>query len=156
MMKTFPDSADLFSGELFSMTNESGVDIPVDESSFEKLMQIVESNENVRFRSIELVYVDEEEILRINNEYLNHNYVTDIITFGYDEESEPIEGTLFCCAPRIEEQSMEFDASPADEFLRVFVHGLIHLAGYNDETEPEKAVMTRLENRYLELLGKET
>ncbi|MDX1591176.1 MAG: rRNA maturation RNase YbeY [Balneolaceae bacterium] len=156
MMKTFPDSADLFSGELFSMTNESGVDIPVDESSFEKLMQIVESNENVRFRSIELVYVDEEEILRINNEYLNHNYVTDIITFGYGEESEPIEGTLFCCAPRIEEQSREFDTSPADEFLRVFVHGLIHLAGYNDETEPEKAVMTRLENRYLELLGKET
>ncbi|PWN07172.1 rRNA maturation RNase YbeY [Rhodohalobacter mucosus] len=115
-------------------------------------MQIVETHEKIRFRSIELVYVDEKEILRINREYLDHDYITDIITFSYDESSENLEGTIFCCAPRILEQSIEFGTDTADEFLRVFVHGLIHLAGYNDKTDAEKSTMTRLENRYLELL----
>jgi rRNA maturation RNase YbeY len=154
MMKTFPDSAELFPGDLFSITNESGVTLPVDESSFRKLMQLIESNEDVQFRNIELVYVDEDEILRINREYLSHDYITDIITFSYNDASDPVEGTLFCCAPRIMEQSKEFETQPGDEFLRIFAHGLLHLAGYDDATDAEKKEMTRLENRYLELLGK--
>lgn len=154
MMKTFPDSAELFPGDLFSVINESGVNLPVEESSYRKLMQLIESKEDVQFLSIELVYVDEEEILRINTEYLSHDYVTDIITFSYHDASEPVEGTLFCCAPRIMEQSKEFETQPEDEFLRIFAHGLLHLAGYGDATEAEKKEMTRLENHYLELLDK--
>ena len=156
MMKTFPDTADLYPDDPFSIDNQSGIKIPADESSFRKLMRIVELHEPVRFRHIELVYVDENEILRINREYLNHDFVTDIITFSYGDSPKDVEGTLFCCAPRIVEQSTEFDTDAAEEFLRVFVHGLIHLAGYDDGTEAEKSEMTRLENRYLELLEKDS
>lgn len=156
MMKTFPDTADLFPDDPFSIHNQSGIKIPVAESSFRELMRIVESHEEVVFRHIELVYVDEKEILRINREYLNHDFITDIITFIYSEASEDVEGTLFCCAPRIVEQSIEFDTGTADEFLRVFAHGLIHLAGHDDGSDAEKSEMTRLENRYLQLLEKDS
>ena len=156
MMKTFPDTTYLFPGDPFSIHNESGLTIPVGDSLFRDLVRIVESHEDVRFRRIELVYVDETEILRINREYLDHDFITDILTFSYGEAGEDVEATLFCCAPRIVEQSIEFETDAAEEFLRVFVHGLIHLAGHNDMTEAEKSEMTRLENRYLELLGKDS
>lgn len=154
MMKIFPDNPDSYPDDSFDLSNISSCKIPAGEDQYRALLQIVEEYEDVHFRSVELVYVDEKEITRINREFLNHNYVTDIITFRYDEgQDSAIEATLYCCAPRIQEQSKEFGTEEASEFLRVFVHGLIHLAGYNDETKSEKARMTELENRYLELLG---
>jgi probable rRNA maturation factor len=154
MMKTFPDPPEDLPNEPFSLSNISGITIPAGEESFKKLIRIVENHEDVHFQSVELVFVTEEEILRINREYLGHDYVTDIITFGYNDRSDTVEATLFCCAPRILEQSREFGTEPSEEFLRVFVHGLIHLAGYDDQSDSNKAAMTRLENKYLELFGK--
>jgi len=84
--------------------------------------------------------------------------VTDIISFRLDDENDDnnsdqsIEGTLYCCAPRIAEQSAEFDADTKTEFLRVIVHGLLHLTGYDDQTESDKEKMTSLENHYLQSL----
>lgn len=154
MMKSFPDIPGSPTGNKLSVSNTSGTDIPIDQSSLTSLLEIVETEQPVKFSEVELVYVDEEEIIRINKEFLDHDYVTDIITFRYDEGpgNNEIEATLYCCAPRIAEQSKEFNSGLENEFLRVFVHGLIHLAGYNDQTEEEKKKMTTLENRYLELL----
>jgi probable rRNA maturation factor len=123
----------------------------------QKLIRRVEDEEGVQFRAVELVYVDEKEITAINTEHLGHDYVTDIITFQYDEDDsgQKIEGTLFCCAPRIEEQSKELGTTAREEFYRVFIHGLLHLAGYNDQTKEEKDRMTQRENHYLELLNQE-
>ncbi len=126
--------------------------MPVQELELLKLIEITEKNEQVRFREIELVYVDEDEIVRINHEFLDRDYITDIITFRYDEDDQAIEGTLYCCAPRIAEQSAEFKVDPNTEFLRVFVHGLIHLAGHDDQTSDEKKQMTDLEDQYLNAL----
>jgi len=126
--------------------------VPVQEQELLKLLEITEQNESVRFKEIELVYVDEDEIVRINHEFLDRDYITDIITFRYDEDDQAIEGTLYCCAPRIAEQSTEFKDDPKTEFLRVFVHGLIHLAGHNDQTPSEKKKMTDLEDQYLNTL----
>ena len=151
MMTNFPDIPTEPEKKLI-INNESGESVPVKERELLKLAEITEKNEAVRFKEIELVYVDEDEIVRINREFLDRDYVTDIITFRYDEDDQAIEGTLYCCAPRIAEQSAEFDNSMKTEFLRVFVHGLIHLAGYNDQTPKEKKQMTELEDRYLEAL----
>lgn len=154
MMKNFPDIPSTPNTDKLSINNISGLDLPVEKSHFQRLLTLIEEHEGVTFSDIEVVFVDEEEILRINNEYLNHDYVTDIITFHYNEDNlEDIEGTLYCCASRIVEQSNEFDSSTKNEYLRVFAHGLIHLAGYNDKTEEEKLNMTSLENKYLELLN---
>ena len=126
--------------------------MPVQEQELLKLIDIAEQSESVRFKEIELVYVDEDEIVRINHEFLDRDYITDIITFRYDDNDQAIEGTLYCCAPRIAEQSAEFEDDLNTEFLRVFVHGLIHLAGHNDQTPDDKKQMTDLEDQYLNAL----
>lgn len=134
--------------------NESSVNVPLDQPTAQKILSLIEVHEKVVYSFVELVYVDEEEIIRINNEHLDRDYVTDIISFRYDEESggdQEIEGTLFCCAPRIKEQAQEFGESAEREFKRILIHGLLHLIGYNDQTEEEKRSMTELEDKYMAL-----
>jgi len=151
MMTNFPDIPTEPEKKLI-INNESGESVPVQEQELLHLIEITENNEQVRFKEIELVYVDEDEIVRINHEFLDRDYITDIITFRYDEDNQAVEGTLYCCAPRITEQSAEFKDDPKTEFLRVFVHGLIHLAGHDDQTPDEKKQMTDLEDQYLNAL----
>lgn len=134
--------------------NETGFSIPLSHSDFEKAAKIISENDECRFKFIELVYVDESEIVRLNKEHLDRKYITDIITFRYDDNgNREIEGTLFCCAPRISEQAEELGEDIEREFLRIFIHGLLHLAGYDDQTESQKQKMTQREEFYLELLG---
>lgn len=120
--------------------NTSGIEIPILETDAIFLLNAVSKHFEVDFELVEVVYVDEAEIQRINTEYLKHEYVTDIITFRLDEQQtdSTIEGTIYCCAQRIFEQAEEFDQQPRTEFLRVLIHGLIHLNGYNDQTPEEK------------------
>lgn len=152
-MTNFPDIPSTNDRRL-TVNNESGETLPFREAELLRLMEMVEECESIRFKEIELVYVDEQEIVRINSEYLDRNYVTDIITFRYDENTpKAIEGTLYCCSSRIIEQSAEFDDNLKIEYLRVFVHGLIHLAGYDDQTPREKERMTELEDRFLDALN---
>jgi rRNA maturation RNase YbeY len=134
--------------------NTSGIEIPIMETDAIFLLDAVSKHFEVDFELVEVVYVDEAEIQRINTEYLNHEYVTDIITFRLDEQQadSAIEGTIYCCAQRIFEQAEEFDQQPRTEFLRVLIHGLIHLNGYNDQTPEEKKEMTRLEDHFLDLI----
>ena len=157
-MALFPD---ISSGEnlpKLSLSNPSEEILPVKDSELEELLLLIEQGEKVTFREVELVYVGEKYITDVNKEYLNRDYVTDIISFRYDEDeaNKAIEGTLFCCAPRIREQSIEQGTAELHEFFRIFIHGLLHLAGYDDQTENDKKTMTRLENKYLKLLGIES
>ncbi|MDZ7720612.1 MAG: rRNA maturation RNase YbeY [Balneolaceae bacterium] len=156
-MTTFPEFPDLPEETVLSVNNPSHFDLPVNQKTLETILQLIQKGENVTFQLVELVYVDEKEIVEINKKYLQRDYVTDIISFNYNDDAEPsdsskksIEGTLYCCAPRIEEQSYEMDSDPEQEFYRIFVHGLLHLAGYEDSSADEKETMTKLENHYLE------
>jgi len=147
-----------FPGTL-TLDNESGIDTSVSEQDLRILLENVAYGENVRFGLLEAVYVDEAEIVRINKEHLDREYITDVITFSYGNEAgdfsdnaDTIEtdGTIFMCAQRILEQSVEFNTDAATEFKRVFVHGLLHLCGYDDATADQKAEMTKKENIYLD------
>lgn len=141
---------------ILQIFNESDEKIPLKQAKATTILDKLAENENATFSAIELVYVDEQEIVRINKEHLNRYYVTDIISFRYDdglesEDNTAIEGTLFCCAARIIEQSAEFKEPVEREFQRIFIHGLLHLIGYQDSKENDKAKMTELENKYLAL-----
>lgn len=135
--------------------NETYTTLPLSTADLQKAAQRISEYDECLFKFIELVYVDEEEIVRINKEHLDRDYVTDIITFRYDEPGwdQEIEGTLFCCAPRIEEQAKQFNEPVKREFLRIFIHGLLHLKGYDDKTKSQKKEMTERENFYLDLLA---
>lgn len=138
--------------------NESDVKIPLTQTKASSILQLLSKEENAGFNLVELVYVDEKEIVRINKEHLNRYYVTDIISFRYDDGQESndnsaIEGTLYCCAPRIVEQSAEFKEPVEREFQRILIHGLLHLMGYEDASPEEKEKMTELENMYLKQIA---
>lgn len=134
--------------------NETDLSLPIEQSSFVDLAETVSRNEDCSFRFVEIVYVDEQEIVRINKEHLKRDYITDIISFRYDDsvDNKAIEGTLFCCAPRLVEQAHEFNETVRNEFLRIYIHGLLHIAGYNDQTDAQKKEMTAKENLYLTLV----
>ncbi len=135
--------------------NESGLAIPVQEETALRILHSVSDKEKAVFSFVELVYVDEQAIMDINKQFLSRDYVTDIISFRYDDDdsNQEIEGTLYCCAPRISEQAREFDVAPVQEFYRIYIHGLLHLVGYDDQSRSEKAEMTKLENQYLTEAG---
>lgn len=135
-----------------TLFHETEHPVLIDRPAAESLLREVEKRESCTFAFVEAVFVDEEKITAINREYLDRDYVTDIITFRYDEEesAQQIEGTMFCCAPRIAEQAAELGEEPAMEFRRVYVHGLLHLAGYEDDTPEHRAEMKKREDFYLE------
>lgn len=132
------------------------------ETRYPIITQLVSEGERVVYGFLEIVFVDEDEITRVNEQYLGKNYITDIITFTYDEEiadnqsstdeETEIDGTIFMCAPRIVEQASEYGETIEREFSRIFIHGLLHLAGYDDHTDELKAAMVEKENYYLEKL----
>lgn len=150
----FPDPESASKIPRLEIFNPSGHPLPFRSELVPKLIRSIEIGENVLFYDLEIVFTDEEDISEINSEYLGREYVTDIISFRYDESEsgKAIEGTLYCCAPRIEEQSYELETNPEEEFLRIIAHGALHLAGYDDQTDFGKKQMTALENKYLTIL----
>lgn len=134
--------------------NESGLDVPVSLERFEELASLVAKGEIKTFDWIEVVYVDEQGITEVNSKFLDKNYVTDVITFSYADDSIDnnevgVEGTIYMCNQRIREQAVEFESDLIQEFERIFVHGLLHLCGHDDVTPELKLKMTELENSYL-------
>lgn len=148
-----PDTGD--SPSKLEIFNPSGHTLPFQEADLESLLKSIEKGESVHFQSVEFIYTDEDGIVDINSRYLDRDYVTDIISFRLDDDdtNQSIEGTLYCCAPRIDEQSIEFDSTPETEFLRIAIHGMLHLAGYDDQTNADKTTMTDREDHYLQTLS---
>jgi probable rRNA maturation factor len=155
-MNPFPEIPFSSESAVPTVTNTSGISVPVTSGLLQKITRLIENQDNVRFLLIELVYVDESGITEINREYLGKDYVTDIITFRYNEDDymQAIEGTLICCAQRIREQSAEFGTAIKNEFYRVYIHGLLHLAGYDDRHPGQKEKMTTREDYYLQQIKK--
>jgi len=99
---------------------------------------------------INFIFCNDEYLLKINKEFLNHDYYTDIITFDYSE-NKIISGDLFLSLDRIRENANFFKIPLLDEILRVMIHGILHLVGYNDKNRNERKLMKEKENYYLEI-----
>jgi rRNA maturation RNase YbeY len=87
-------------------------------------------------------------IRRINRDFLGHDYVTDTITFGYNEGGE-VEGEFYISLDVIDSNAKRFGVSFEDELLRVTIHSALHLMGHDDETAELRAAMSRQEDYYL-------
>ena len=96
------------------------------------------------------IFVNDERILEINREYLQHDYYTDIITFDYCE-GDKLSGDLFISVDSVRENAVEYGTEFKDELNRVIVHGLLHLIGYDDHCDEDIAEMRSKENYYLSL-----
>ncbi len=98
---------------------------------------------------INIIFCSDDYLLKMNQQYLEHNYYTDIITFNYVEENT-ISGDLFISLDRIKENAHKYITEFNKELLRVIFHGILHLIGYNDKTEDEIKEMREKEEFYLE------
>ena len=97
---------------------------------------------------IAYIFVDDEEILRVNREYLQHDYYTDIITFDYTE-GNTISGDLFISLDTVRTNAEQFDKPYDEELHRVIIHGILHLCGINDKGPGEREIMEKNEDEAL-------
>jgi rRNA maturation RNase YbeY len=117
-------------------------------------LQSVVNQEGSSVATLSFIFCSDDYLHQINMEYLNHDTLTDVITFQYTEvDSESIEGDIFISIDRIKENAAEFNVPFDAELHRVMVHGTLHLLGYGDKMTEEKAQMTEKENFYLAQLS---
>ena len=100
---------------------------------------------------INIIFCNDDYLLNVNQEYLSHDYYTDIITFQYSED--PIEGELFISLERVKENAEHFKISYDKELQRVIIHGVLHLLGYEDKLEEDIAIIRAKEDHYLSIYG---
>lgn len=114
----------------------------------------VATQEGYRIDNLSYIFCPDEYLLKINQEYLDHDYYTDIITFDHSETANSLSGDIFISIDRVRENASTFAHSFDQELMRVMVHGLLHLIGYGDKTEDEEKVMRQKEDACLSLLKK--
>ena len=105
-------------------------------------------NENRLPGDITFVFENDEQVYKVNVEYLQHDWYTDVISFDYNE-GRHINGDIIISVDRVKENAAKFYTDPGDELRRVMIHGVLHLLGYEDDTEEKKEKMRRKEDKYL-------
>lgn len=113
------------------------------------IKKIVES-EGYQIDQINYIFCSDEYLLKINKEHLDHDYLTDIITFPLSD-SDTIEADIFISLDRVKENSGKLNLYFLDELHRVIIHGVLHLLGYGDKTSEEKSLMRKKEDLCLSL-----
>jgi probable rRNA maturation factor len=107
--------------------------------------------ERKKLAELQYIFVSDDNLLEINQQFLQHDFYTDIITFPLSEPGQPISGEIYISVDRVRENAREFGNSVKKELLRVIFHGALHLCGYKDKTSKDQAIMRRREDEYLRL-----
>lgn len=97
------------------------------------------------------MFVNDDKILEVNNEYLGHNYYTDIITFDYDED-DTISGDIVISLDTVRSNAEQLGKDYNEELHRVIIHGILHLCGINDKGPGEREIMEAAENKALAMI----
>ena len=107
-------------------------------------------NEGATLGAVSYIFCSDDYLHQMNVEYLNHDTLTDVITFPYNDN--PIEGDIFISIDRVKDNAQDLNIAFNDELHRVMIHGVLHLCGYNDETDEQEAEMRQKEDEYLKKL----
>ena len=124
----------------FSLTDEK--------ATFDWLQDLV-NNEKRNLNDVNIILTTDEKLLKINQDFLKHDYFTDIITF--QDEGEEISGEIYISIDRVSENAKSNISSMEVELHRVFAHGFLHMCGYKDKSEEDKFEMRSKEDFYLNL-----
>ena len=107
-------------------------------------------SEEKKIGEINYIFCDDEYLLKINQDFLNHDYYTDIITFD-QVRGKTISGEIFVSLQRIKDNASLISKNYEEEKKRVIAHGVLHLCGYKDKTEEQQKIMRAKEDFYLSL-----
>jgi rRNA maturation RNase YbeY len=112
----------------------------------------VAKKENKKIGELNIVFYNDQQLLEFNKQYLNHDTLTDVITFDYSEKNL-IQGDICLSVERIKENAAKYGCTFEEELRRVMVHGILHLCGYKDKKKEDKQVMKQKEDDALILFS---
>jgi len=113
-------------------------------------IKAVAEKHGVKVGNITFIFCSDERILKINRDFLQHDYYTDIITFDYTEDGY-ISGDIFISLDTVLSNSRQFNSEYDNELHRVIIHGVLHLCGITDKTPDERKIMEQFENEALQI-----
>ena len=122
----------------------------IDEQETSTWLNSVVISEDKELEEINYIFCSDSYLLKINQDYLDHDYYTDIITFPYSYQ--PIKSDIYISIDRVAENALAENVSFIQELHRVLVHGLLHMCGYDDQNSDAKAIMRQKEDQYLALI----
>ena len=111
------------------------------------LLDVINKEEKA-IKEVSFNFCNDKELLKVNQEFLSHDNLTDIITFDYSDSSGII-GEILISTERVKDNALDFDQPFDVELRRVMVHGTLHLCGYKDKSDDDKILMTKKEDFYL-------
>lgn len=123
--------------------------IEIDNRTTDWLTQLI-IQEGKKAGKINYIFKSDEGLLKVNQDFLKHDYYTDVITFDY-VKGKTISGDIFVSLPRISDNAKSHQKDFNSELHRVLAHGLLHLCGYKDKTSEEQTEMRNKEDFYLNL-----
>jgi len=115
------------------------------ETAFAEWLSAVIVSENKKEGEINYIFCDDDYLHKINLEYLQHDTLTDIISFDYSVGNE-LHGDIFVSVERVKDNAQDFEVSFEEELKRVLVHGVLHYCGYKDKSEADEQLMRSKEN----------
>jgi rRNA maturation RNase YbeY len=121
-----------------------------DKTKFADWVSRVVDSEQGRIMAVDYIFCSDPYLLEMNKKYLDHDTFTDIITFDYSE-GKRIGGDVFISIDRVRENTKTYQTVFQEELLRVMAHGLLHLLGYQDKSEPDKADMRAKEDEKIRM-----
>lgn len=123
----------------------------IDESSTTQWIQNIIDREGFELQELNFIFCSDEYLHNINQEYLNHDTYTDIITFDNSDETNHIEGDIYISVDRIKDNAQEMNLPVKEEVDRVMIHGVLHLMGLKDKTDEQQKEMRNKEDTCLSL-----
>lgn len=116
------------------------------------LLEQLFTDENKEVETLDIIFCSDPYLLQINQQYLAHDYFTDIITFDLSNPGAGIVGEIYISVDTAKTNAKVFKTLLDNELSRLIIHGALHLCGYTDKKSAEKRAMTDKENQYLSLL----
>lgn len=116
-----------------------------------QMIETIANDHGYIIQNICYIFMSDDELLQINQEHLQHDDYTDIITFDLSDTEACIDGEIYISVDRIEDNSIKFNCSKEDELIRVLSHGVLHLMGYKDKTEKDSQKMRDAENKSIDI-----
>lgn len=137
---------------MISFFYETDFKIKQPKSWKDKLQKVVKA-ENYETEEVNYIFCDDAYLLQINQDFLQHDYYTDVIGFQYSE-SGPLVGDIYISIERIQDNATTNGVSFENELARVMIHGILHFMGYKDKTPEEEQKMREGEEKYLPIFNK--
>lgn len=139
---------------MISFNYETGFEIE-NQAAYERWISQVIGSEGKKEGDINYVFCNDEYLLEINQKYLDHDTLTDIISFDYSIGNE-LHGDIFISVERVRENASDFDVPFDVELRRVMAHGVLHYCGYKDKSEADEVVMRSKEEEKMQMFHMET